>query len=94
MAVWEGDSPGSERPAGISMTILSRGGRYCFWRIIEGSFVEEEFSRMATIPTPSMSEPEWRVVRSADSQVRIVPWGSLYIFLEGRRVSMYRGLRG
>lgn len=36
----------------------------------------EAFSRMATIPTPSISEPLGRVLRSACSQVRSTPRGS------------------
>ena len=35
-AAAEADSPGSTSPAGNSMTIRSRGARYCFWRMISG----------------------------------------------------------
>jgi hypothetical protein len=34
------------------------------------------FSKIATMPTPSISEPFGRVRRSADSQVRSLPFGS------------------
>jgi hypothetical protein len=34
------------------------------------------FSKIATIPTPSMSESFGRVVRSACSHVRVAPLGS------------------
>ena len=33
------------------------------------------------MPTPSMSPPAGRVVRSADSHVRVTPLGSLYVSL-------------
>ena len=70
-----GVSFGSISPAGTSMVILSIGGRYCFWRRMEGG--ELGFSRIAMMPTPSMSAFAGRVRRSPDSQVRSVPLGSL-----------------
>lgn len=92
-------SPSSMRPAGSSITILSSGGRYCFWRTISGpvvfgwlgktaaqkygvSHLPVSFSKMATTPTPSISLSFGRVVRSADSHVRVTPFGSLYVFLK------------
>lgn len=50
------------------------------------------FSKMATMPTPSMSLPLGRVRRSADSHVRVTPFGSLYVFL--RRMSEETGRCG
>lgn len=67
-------SPSSTKPAGTSMQIWSMGGRYCFCRMISGPV---GFSRMATMPTPSMSPDLGRVRRSADSQVRGVPFWSV-----------------
>lgn len=50
----------------------------------EGASVPVSLSRIATIPTPSMSLPLGRVERSADSHVRLTPLGSRYVFLGGR----------
>lgn len=60
------------------MTTLSTGGRYCFCRMIS---LPVGLSRMATMPTPSMSAPAGRVRRSAVSQTRSVPLGSRYVIL-------------
>lgn len=46
-----------------------------------GSPVPVDLSRMATMPTPSMSLPLGRVVRSHDSQSLTLPVGSLYVIL-------------
>jgi hypothetical protein len=58
-------SPASMRPAGTSMHILSMGGRNCFCSRISGG--ESAGSRIATMPTPSMSLLAGRVRRWADS---------------------------
>jgi hypothetical protein len=44
------------------------------------------FSKMATMPTPSMSLSLGRVHRSADSHVRVTPLASLYVFLSAVRI--------
>jgi hypothetical protein len=44
---------------------------------------------MATMPTPSMSLSFGRVLRSADSHVRVTPLGSLYVFLDGCQVQFF-----
>lgn len=76
MAHASGVSDGSMSPAGISMQILSMGGRYCFCSKRSGFGWEGEL-RMATMPTPSMSEPAGRVSLSALSQVRRLLLGSV-----------------
>jgi hypothetical protein len=58
-------SPSSIRPAGTSMHILSIGGRNCFCNKMRGG--ELAGSKMATMPTPSISLLAGRVRRWADS---------------------------
>lgn len=67
---------------------IGRGrGRTCVSRRMGGDealllhYTPVDFSRMATMPTPSMSLPWGRVVRSQDSQSRTLPVGSLYVIL-------------
>ena len=71
-------SPSSTRPAGTSITTLLMGGRNCFCNKSSGP---DGFCRIATIPTPSTGEFLGRVERSADSQVRCLPKGSIYVVL-------------
>lgn len=54
------------------------GGRNCFCNKSSGP---DGFCRIATIPTPSIREFFGRVERSADSQVRCLPKGSVYVVL-------------
>lgn len=65
MAHVSGDSPGSMRPAGTSMQILSIGGRYCFCRRSSGP---DSRSIIAHMPTPSTRLPLGLVERTALSQ--------------------------
>jgi hypothetical protein len=51
------------------------------------------FSRMARMPTPSMSLPCGRVVRSAVSQVRVTPLGSTYVILQQRNQTLSKNSR-
>jgi hypothetical protein len=79
------------------MTTLLMGGRNCFCRRISGPkqsqsrllgssgekvmSIPVSFSKIATTPMPSISLPFGRVVRSADSQSRCLPLGSVYVVL-------------
>ena len=71
-------SPSSTRPAGTSITTLLMGGRNCFCNKSSGP---DGFRRIAIIPTPSIGDFLGRVERSADSQVRCLPKGSVYVVL-------------
>lgn len=59
------------------MTLLI-GGLNCFCRMISGPLA---LLRIATMPTPSMVEFLGLVGRSACSQVRSMPLGSVYVVL-------------
>ena len=74
IALSSGLSPSSTRPAGTSITTLLIGGRNCFCNKSSGP---DGFWRIATMPTPSIGESLGRVERSADSQVRCLPKGSV-----------------
>ena len=56
------------------MQTLSTGGLNCFCSKSSGPVA---FSRTASIPTPSIKELAGLVRRSADSQVRVLPLGSV-----------------